>query len=148
MAEAKNQKYQIIIVGVKDHKTREKIEKWKWKVPHHIEGWTKHIETFMAASDLLLTKAGGATTAECLQLGIPTFICNVIPGQEEGNATFLKKNKACIIGNKYSVEKAVSVIQQLTLKNAMYREISKSCKKFKNKNESYKIGKMIQEMLC
>jgi processive 1,2-diacylglycerol beta-glucosyltransferase len=44
----------------------------------------------MARSQLILTKAGGATVHECLAAAVPAVINYVIPGQEEGNARLLE----------------------------------------------------------
>jgi processive 1,2-diacylglycerol beta-glucosyltransferase len=45
----------------------------------------------MAASDVVLTKAGGATVHECLAAGVPAVVNYVIPGQEEGNLELLER---------------------------------------------------------
>ena len=43
----------------------------------------------MACADVIVTKSGGVTSAECLAAGLPMIINSSIPGQEEGNANFL-----------------------------------------------------------
>jgi len=53
------------------------------------QGHTKQVERLMACSDVVITKPGGLTTAECLALGLPMIINAPIPGQEERNADFL-----------------------------------------------------------
>lgn len=55
-----------------------------------LHGWCNTIPQLMARSRMVLTKAGGATTHECLAAGIPAVINYVIPGQEEGNARLLE----------------------------------------------------------
>jgi processive 1,2-diacylglycerol beta-glucosyltransferase len=54
-------------------------------------GYTDQVNTLMDASDLLITKPGGLTSAEALAKGLPMIITNPIPGQEERNARFLMK---------------------------------------------------------
>jgi processive 1,2-diacylglycerol beta-glucosyltransferase len=47
---------------------------------------------YMKLSDVVITKAGGLTTSECLTLKKPIIMINPIPGQEEYNAKFIEKN--------------------------------------------------------
>lgn len=51
-----------------------------------VVGWTDNLPGLMLAHDLVLTKAGGATTHECIAANIPLVFTQVIPGQEAGNA--------------------------------------------------------------
>jgi processive 1,2-diacylglycerol beta-glucosyltransferase len=53
--------------------------------------WTEKMEEYLRFSDLVITKAGGLTTTECLTLGKKMIIINPIPGQEEYNADFVVK---------------------------------------------------------
>ncbi len=62
----------------------------------HRYGFTELFPEFLAASDLVLGKAGGLTVSEACSLGIPMLIYDPIPGQEEGNAAFLEKVGAAI----------------------------------------------------
>ena len=50
----------------------------------------------MACADVAITKPGGATTAECLALGLPMIVNASIPGQEERNANFLLEHGAAM----------------------------------------------------
>lgn len=52
-------------------------------------GYTDRIETMMACADLVVSKPGGLTSAECLALGLPMLLHAAIPGQEERNAEYL-----------------------------------------------------------
>jgi processive 1,2-diacylglycerol beta-glucosyltransferase len=51
---------------------------------------------YMAASDLLLGKPGGLTTAEALAMGLVLVIVNPIPGQEERNSDHLLEEGVAI----------------------------------------------------
>ncbi len=51
-----------------------------------VVGWTDRLPELMLAHDLVLTKAGGATTHECIAANLPMVFTQVIPGQEAGNA--------------------------------------------------------------
>ena len=45
----------------------------------------------MAASNLLVTKAGPGTIAEASAMGLPCVLSSFLPGQEEGNVDFVKE---------------------------------------------------------
>ena len=54
-----------------------------------LQGYTDKVERLMACADLVITKPGGATSAECLAMGLPMIVNAPIPGQEDHNANFL-----------------------------------------------------------
>lgn len=49
------------------------------------------VDQVMAASDLIITKAGGITTTEAIAMEVPILLYNSLPGQEEENEQFLLK---------------------------------------------------------
>jgi len=59
-------------------------------------GFTHKMDELMAASDILLGKPGGLTTAEGLSKGLVFVIVNPIPGQEERNADHLLEEGVAI----------------------------------------------------
>ena len=44
----------------------------------------------LAGADMIITKAGGLTCAEVLTSGLELLLYKPLPGQEQGNAGFLK----------------------------------------------------------
>lgn len=60
------------------------------------QGYTDQVERLMACADLVITKPGGATVAECLAMGLPMILNAPIPGQEEHNANFLLEQGAAL----------------------------------------------------
>jgi processive 1,2-diacylglycerol beta-glucosyltransferase len=54
--------------------------------PMKIVGFTGQMDSWMAASDLLVGKPGGLTSSEALARGLVLVIVNPIPGQEERNS--------------------------------------------------------------
>ena len=61
-----------------------------------VQGFTDRVERLMAAADLVITKPGGLTTAECLAMGRPMIVNAPIPGQEERNADLLLEAGAAL----------------------------------------------------
>jgi processive 1,2-diacylglycerol beta-glucosyltransferase len=50
----------------------------------------------MACADLVITKPGGSTTAECLAMGLPMIVNSPIPGQEDRNANYVIEHGAAL----------------------------------------------------
>jgi len=59
-------------------------------------GFIESIDDLIAASDVVITKAGGLTVSEILARGTPMIIIDPIPGQEEWNADFVTATGAGI----------------------------------------------------
>jgi processive 1,2-diacylglycerol beta-glucosyltransferase len=51
-------------------------------------GFVEHLDDLVAASDLVITKAGGLIVSEVMARGTPMILVNCIPGQEEWNADY------------------------------------------------------------
>jgi processive 1,2-diacylglycerol beta-glucosyltransferase len=67
--------------------------------------YTGEIDRLMSASNLVITKPGGITTAESLAKGLPMVILNPIPGQEARNTDFLVDAQAA-----FSAESVADVV--------------------------------------
>jgi len=80
----------IVIAG-----TNKKLKTWLKEMTEKTEKkikvyeYSRKIDELMEISDLIITKPGGMTTAECLSKGLPMVIVNPIPGQEMRNTDFL-----------------------------------------------------------
>ena len=88
---------QIIVISGRNEDLKAKLEARQWKNQHHIFGYvTNHHEMprIMAASDIIVTKAGPATIIEAAIAGLPMIISDRIPGQESGNVQLVVDNDA------------------------------------------------------
>ncbi len=62
------------------------------RVPAKIYGFVQNMPELMRASDAIITKAGPGTICEALACDLPIIISAFVPGQEEGNVTFVTEN--------------------------------------------------------
>lgn len=81
-------------------------------------GYTRDMDEYMSASDLIVGKPGGLTTCEALAKGLVFVVVNPIPGQEERNADHLLEQGAAIRSNDpatlaYKVDKLISDPERL-----------------------------------
>lgn len=62
-------------------------------IDYRVIGWTDAIDEYMRIADVVISKPGGLTTTECVELGCPLVAVYPIPGQEEGNARYLESEQ-------------------------------------------------------
>ncbi len=84
-------KYQLLCVAGANAALQEKLEKLAQGMSCTVKiyGFVDNIPQLMAASDLMVGKAGGLACAEAMALGLPMFIVDPLPGQEERNTEFM-----------------------------------------------------------
>jgi len=88
---------QVAVICGKNPALKSRIE--ELPAPSHpvrAVGFTTEMERWMAASDLLVGKAGGLTSSEALASGLVMVIVNPIPGQEERNSDHLLEEGVAI----------------------------------------------------
>lgn len=96
--------FQVIVVAGHNNKLKNSLEKIVASADKKVKifGFTDQISELMAASDLIISKAGGLTVSESLSIGTPILIFEPTPGQEEANSRFLIKNNAAILARTLS----------------------------------------------
>lgn len=87
--------------------------------PVRVLRFVDNVYDYMHASDVLVTKPGGLTTAEALVAQIPMVLCKPLPGQEERNARVLVDAGAAIRTSQMS---ELPAMLEVALENAPRRE--------------------------
>jgi len=83
----------LVIVCGRNQRLQQHLEALDWPIPVHIYGFTHEMPDFMRAADVLVTKAGPGTIAESLNAHLPIILYARLPGQEDGNVTFVLEEK-------------------------------------------------------
>jgi processive 1,2-diacylglycerol beta-glucosyltransferase len=99
-----NRPWQIVAIAGKAEKLKNRLDqlaKAAGQLPDAGDrliavGFTKKMDQYMAAADVLIGKSGGLTTSEALARGLPQVLIEPIPGQEERNADHLLEAGAAI----------------------------------------------------
>ncbi len=73
--------------------------------------FTDRVHELVGVSTLMITKAGGITTAECISKGTPMVIMRPVPGQERGNALYFAARGAAEIA--MSADRTVDAVRGL-----------------------------------
>jgi 1,2-diacylglycerol 3-beta-galactosyltransferase len=84
----------LIIVCGRNQRLKANLELCPWENPTRIYGFTREMPDFMRAADFIVTKAGPGTIAEALNAELPIILYSKLPGQEDGNVTFVKEEGA------------------------------------------------------
>jgi processive 1,2-diacylglycerol beta-glucosyltransferase len=88
---------QLVVICGKNAALARRLESFGGAVhPMKVVGYTKEMDRWMAAADLLVGKAGGLTSSEALASGLVLVIVNPIPGQEERNSDHFLEEGAAI----------------------------------------------------
>ncbi|MCW5853780.1 MAG: galactosyldiacylglycerol synthase [Anaerolineae bacterium] len=80
---------QLVVVAGRNRQLKARLEARRWEVPTIITGFVNNMPDWMAAVDVLVTKAGPGTISEALIAGLPMLLFGYIPGQEASNVTWV-----------------------------------------------------------
>lgn len=88
IAEAQLQVALVVVTG-RNRTLRQHLETVEWPLPTFIYGFVTEMPDFMRAADVLVTKAGPGTISEAFIAGLPILLYSRMPGQEDGNVTYV-----------------------------------------------------------
>jgi processive 1,2-diacylglycerol beta-glucosyltransferase len=90
---------QLLVVCGQNEGARMRIDRLAREsaMPAAVFGFVETMDELMAASDLLVTKAGGLTISEGLGSALPAVLYHVIPGQERMNAEYVVRHGAGVM---------------------------------------------------
>lgn len=134
---------QFIIIAGRDKNLQKKLENSELKKDAAIRvfGMVDDMERFMTAGDLILSKAGGSTTAECLVKGLPMIVYKTIPGQEEDNVDYLVHNEAGI--KVKNIKEITETIVSLFSQPAQLKKMEENCQKIQKPNATEDIADFV-----
>lgn len=69
------------------------------RVPAKVFGFVQNMPEMMRASDVIITKAGPGTICESLACNLPIILNGYVPGQEEGNVTYVVENNVGVLAH-------------------------------------------------
>ena len=81
--------HQLLVVTGKNAELRQELENLNLGPLVHIYGFVDNMEVLMAASDIVVTKAGPGTLMETLAMRRPVIVTEAVGIQEQGNIDFV-----------------------------------------------------------
>ena len=86
------QPLQVVFIARRDEKLREELLRLTAGMPHvHILRWVDNMQEWMAAADILVSRAGSCTVAEALNCGLPIVVFDAPPGSERRVCELVEK---------------------------------------------------------
>jgi processive 1,2-diacylglycerol beta-glucosyltransferase len=99
-------------------------------IPLKVVGYTTDMDEHMAASDLMVGKAGGLTASEALAKGLVLVVVNPIPGQEERNSDHLLEEGVAVRCNNipalaYKIDRLLDDSARLAMMRANVQRMAR-----------------------
>ncbi len=79
----------LVVITGRNKNLKAHLETMHWPIPTFIYGFVREMPDFMRAADVLVTKAGPGTISEAFIAGLPMVLYSRLPGQEDGNVTYV-----------------------------------------------------------
>jgi len=81
--------FALAVICGRNRRLKQDLEAQDWPILTRLYGFERRIPQMMQAADLLVTKAGPGTIAEAINAGLPMVLYSRLPGQEDGNVTYV-----------------------------------------------------------
>ena len=133
-----SENFQLVVVAGKNEKLKEDFEEIVKEDARNIRvlGFTNKVAELMYVSEAVISKPGGLTSTECLVSCKPMLIINVVPGQEEQNASYLCNNGAAI---RVAEEELSEALETLLKRPVRLEQMKDMCAILRQPNASEEI---------
>ena len=135
----------LVIVCGRNQRLKASLEAQTWENPTLIYGFTRDMPDFMRASDFIVTKAGPGTIAEALNAELPIILYSKLPGQEDGNVTFVVDEGAGVWAPK--PQEVVRTLTRWISRPDERKQVIENCRRAGRPEAARTIARMIGEQL-
>jgi 1,2-diacylglycerol 3-beta-galactosyltransferase len=135
----------LVIVAGRNRSLKARLEALKWPIPAFVYGFVHEMPDFMQAADILVTKAGPGTISEALIAGLPMILYSRLPGQEEGNVTYVVSEGAGVWAPH--PERIVSTLQNWLTHPEQRLQAVAACKRRARPQAARQIAQILAERL-
>ncbi len=135
----------LAIITGRNRKLEKELRNQEWYIPTIIQGFVQEMPEYMRAADILVTKAGPGTISEALIAGLPMILYNRLPGQEDGNVSYVVSKGAGIWASK--PRQISSAINNLLASPEKYHQTVTACKRLARPQAARDTAQIIMEHL-
>ncbi len=115
-------------------------------VPAKVFGFVQNMQEMMHASDVIVTKAGPGTICEALACNLPIILSGYVPGQEEGNVTYVEENQVGMLA--YDSVELINILRRLLMPGSeLLRQELENAKRISRPGASFDIANCILDFL-
>lgn len=135
----------LIVVTGRNHKLKVQLEAEEWSLPTFIYGFVHEMPNFMHCADILLTKAGPGTISEAFIAGLPMILYSRLPGQEDGNVSYVVSEGAGIWAPR--PENVIEVLRDWLNHPEKREKVATNCSRLAKPDASHLVARTIMEQL-
>jgi len=135
----------LAIITGRNQALKSHLERRKWGLPVKIYGFVHEMPAFMRAADILVTKAGPGTISEAFIAGLPMVLYSKMPGQEDGNVTFVVDTGAGVWAPE--PEETVEALRHWLVHPAEREKAAAVCRKLARPEASRQIARILAERI-
>lgn len=135
----------LVVVCGRNQRLKATLEAEAWENPTFIYGFTHDMPDFMRASDFIVTKAGPGTIAEALNAELPIILYSKLPGQEDGNVTFVEEEGVGVWAPK--PQEVVRALTRWIMRPAERKQVIENCRRAARPEAARKIARIIGKTL-
>lgn len=135
----------LVVITGRNRKLKARLDAFEWSMPTYIYGFVKEMPDFMRAADILLTKAGPGTISEAFIAGLPMILYSRMPGQEEGNVSYVVNEGAGIWAPRPA--KMVEILRRWLENPAEREKVAANCRRLARPEAARLIARAIAEKL-
>lgn len=133
----------LVVVTGRNARLQATLEARNWPIPTRIYGFTNDLPDFMRAADVLVTKAGPGTIAEALNAALPIILYARVPGQEDGNVTYVEEEGLGVWAPR--AKRVVETLQKWTGDPAERERVAQNCLRAARPDAARVIARFIAE---
>ncbi len=79
----------LAVIAGRNQELHTQLRRRQWSMPTFVYGFVDNMPDLMWAADILVTKAGPGTINEAFNAGLPLVLYSRLPGQEDGNVSYV-----------------------------------------------------------
>jgi 1,2-diacylglycerol 3-beta-galactosyltransferase len=135
----------LVVITGRNHNLRSRMEDHRWEIPTYIYGFVHEMPDFMRAADILVTKAGPGTISEAFIAGLPMVLYSRLPGQEDGNVTYVVSQGAGVWAPRE--EAIIAAVKEWLMKPEQHAKAVAACKRLARPQAARQIAHILIEQL-
>jgi 1,2-diacylglycerol 3-beta-galactosyltransferase len=133
----------LAVVTGRNRNLKYRLESQTWPLPVFVYGFVREMPDFMRAADILVTKAGPGTISEALIAGLPMVLYSRLPGQEDGNVTFVVSEGAGVWAPH--PEEILSALKTWINIPEQYAQATSACQRLARPHAAREIAALLAE---
>jgi 1,2-diacylglycerol 3-beta-galactosyltransferase len=135
----------MVIITGRNEKLFSRLNARNWPMPTFIYGFVRQMPEFMRAADILITKAGPGTISEALNAHLPMILYSRLPGQEEGNVSYVVSEGAGVWAPK--TDELVQSLKAWIKNPELRKQASLACSKIARPQAANQIAEILAQRI-